>query len=75
MLFLDHVDHRLEQACLLLGLPQLHFQFLDALLRRPADLEQAARMVAQAVHIYNHERPHLALKYKTPDAVHRALGD
>jgi putative transposase len=27
------------------------------------------------VHIYNHERPHLALKYKTPDAVHRALAD
>jgi transposase InsO family protein len=24
--------------------------------------------------IYNQERPHLSLKYKTPDAVHRALG-
>jgi len=47
----------------------------ELLLKRPADLEQAARMVAQAVHIYNHERPHLALKYKTPDAVHRALAD
>jgi putative transposase len=23
--------------------------------------------------IYNEERPHLALKYKTPDAVHRAF--
>ncbi|WP_186108039.1 integrase core domain-containing protein, partial [Burkholderia gladioli] len=22
---------------------------------------------------YNHERPHSALKYKTPDAVHRAF--
>lgn len=46
----------------------------EFLLNRPADLQQAARMVAQSVHIYNHERPHQALKYKTPDAVHRALG-
>lgn len=23
--------------------------------------------------IYNHERPHLALKYKTPDEVHQAF--
>jgi putative transposase len=29
--------------------------------------------VKESVAIYNHERPHLALKYKTPDAVHRAL--
>ncbi|MBM2656250.1 integrase core domain-containing protein, partial [Burkholderia diffusa] len=27
----------------------------------------------QSVHIYNYERPHAALKYKTPDAVHRAF--
>ncbi|MCS7699720.1 transposase, partial [Pseudomonas aeruginosa] len=26
-----------------------------------------------AVQIYNTERPHMALKNKTPDAVHRAL--
>ncbi|BCA29865.1 integrase core domain-containing protein [Metapseudomonas otitidis] len=39
----------------------------------PADLGQARRMVREAVDIYNRERPHLALKYKTPDAVHRAL--
>lgn len=44
----------------------------EFLLSRPADLQQAVRMVAQSVHIYNHERPHQALKYKTPDAVHRA---
>jgi putative transposase len=25
------------------------------------------------VQIYNRERPHLSLKYKTPDAVHRAF--
>jgi len=30
-------------------------------------------MVSEAIRIYNTERPHLALKYKTPDAVHRAL--
>lgn len=44
----------------------------EFLLSRPADLQQAVRMVAQSVHIYNYERPHQALKYKTPDAVHRA---
>ena len=29
-------------------------------------------MIKESIHIYNHERPHLALKYKTPDAVHQA---
>ncbi|MBU9121370.1 integrase core domain-containing protein, partial [Burkholderia multivorans] len=29
--------------------------------------------VEQSVRTYNHERPHAALKYKTPDAVHRAF--
>ena len=38
----------------------------------PQDLNQAGTMIRQAVRIYNHERPHLALKNKTPDAVHRA---
>lgn len=45
----------------------------EFLLNRPADLAQAAKMVAQSVRIYNQERPHTALKYKTPDAVHRAF--
>lgn len=45
----------------------------EFLLQRPADLEQAAKMVEQSVRIYNHERPHAALKYKTPDAMHRAF--
>lgn len=45
----------------------------EFLLSRPADLAQAAKMVAQSVRIYNQERPHTALKYKTPDAVHQAL--
>jgi len=44
----------------------------EFLLNRPADLLQARRMVAQAVDIYNRERPHLSLKMQTPDAVHRA---
>ncbi|MDH4870651.1 integrase core domain-containing protein, partial [Pseudomonas sp. BN515] len=39
----------------------------------PAHLEQARRMVREAVDIYNRERPHQALQYKTPDAVHRAF--
>jgi putative transposase len=30
-------------------------------------------MVNESVRIYNGKRPHLSLKYKTPDAVHRAL--
>jgi len=44
----------------------------ELLLQRPADLAQARRMVEQSVGIYNCERPHLSLKMKTPDAVHRA---
>lgn len=41
-------------------------------LQRPGDLAQARRMVEQAVGFYSCERPHLSLKMKTPDAVHRA---
>ena len=44
----------------------------ELLLQRPADLEQARRMVRESVDIYNSERPHLSLKMQTPDAVHRA---
>jgi putative transposase len=44
----------------------------EFLLTRPADLAQARRMVAESIQIYNNERPHLSLKMKTPDAVHRA---
>ncbi len=45
----------------------------EFLLSRPADLEQAREIVKESVAIYNHERPHLALKYKTPDDVHQAF--
>ena len=44
----------------------------EFLLNRPADLAQARRLVAESIHIYNRERPHLSLKMQTPDAVHRA---
>ncbi len=44
----------------------------EFLIVKPQNLEQAAIMIRQAIHTYNHDRPHLALKYKTPDAVHRA---
>ncbi|MBC8995460.1 transposase, partial [Pseudomonas sp. N40(2020)] len=43
------------------------------LLHRPKDFAEAIRMVDESVQIYNNERPHLSLKYKTPDAVHRAF--
>ena len=43
----------------------------EFLLVQPRDAEQARKMVNESVKIYNGQRPHLALKYKTPDAVHR----
>lgn len=45
----------------------------EFLLTRPADLKQAKKMVDESVRIYNSERPHLSLKYKTPDAVHQGF--
>jgi putative transposase len=44
----------------------------ELLLQRLADVQQARRMVAESVQIYNEERPHLSLKMQTPSAVHRA---
>jgi putative transposase len=44
----------------------------ELLLQRPANLDQARRMVRESVAIYNGERPHLSLQLKTPDEVHRA---
>ena len=37
----------------------------------PDDLAQARLLVDQAVHLYNGERPHLALNYLTPNQVHQ----
>jgi transposase InsO family protein len=45
----------------------------EFLLSKPKDLAEARKMVKQSIQIYNEQRPHLSLKYKTPDAVHRAL--
>ncbi|NEX81398.1 integrase core domain-containing protein, partial [Aeromonas rivipollensis] len=45
----------------------------EVLLQSPQDLAQAREMVREAVDIYNLERPHHALKYRTPDAVHRGF--
>jgi putative transposase len=45
----------------------------ELLLEKPFDLAEAKRMIRQSVDIYNYERPHHSLKYKTPDEVHRAF--
>ncbi|MFQ1836361.1 IS3 family transposase [Aeromonas veronii] len=45
----------------------------ELLLQSPQDLTQAREMVREAVDIYNEERPHHALKYRTPDAAHRGF--
>ena len=45
---------------------------MEYLLQTPADLKQARRMVGESVRLYNEKRPHLSLKYETPDAMHRA---
>ncbi len=45
----------------------------EYLLHKPKSLEDARTMVAQSVAIYNGRRPHLALKYKTPDEIHQAF--
>ncbi|HSD36435.1 MAG TPA: integrase core domain-containing protein, partial [Rhodocyclaceae bacterium] len=44
----------------------------EFLIHRPANLEEARRMVRESVRIYNEQRPHTSLKMKTPDEVHRA---
>jgi len=45
----------------------------EFLLHTPTNLKEASRMIKESIYIYNHERPHLALQYKTPDAVHQAF--
>lgn len=45
----------------------------EYLLHKPKSLEDAKRMVAESIKIYNIRRPHMSLKYKTPDEVHRAF--
>lgn len=43
----------------------------EFLLSTPADSSQLKTMVAQSVNIYNSKRPHLSLKMKTPDMIHK----
>ena len=38
---------------------------------KPTDINQARTMIQQAVNLYNHRRPHLALNYQTPNNVHK----
>lgn len=44
----------------------------EYLVCKPRNLEEARVMVQESIVQYNTRRPHLALKYKTPDEVHRA---
>jgi putative transposase len=44
----------------------------EFLLDLPKNLEQARVIIAESIEAYNSIRPHLSLKYKTPDAVHQA---
>lgn len=37
------------------------------------DINQASKVIGQSIHIYNHKRPHLSLKMKTPEHVHKQL--
>lgn len=46
---------------------------MEYLLTKPNDLNEAKKMVSESVKLYNEQRPHTALKYKTPDEVHRAF--
>ncbi|MDM3872689.1 IS3 family transposase [Porticoccus sp. W117] len=45
----------------------------EYLVMKPENIEQATVMVEESVELYNKRRPHMALKYKTPDEVHRAF--
>jgi transposase InsO family protein len=45
----------------------------EYMLIKPNTIEEAKKMVKQSIDIYNQKRPHTALKYKTPDEIHRAF--
>ena len=45
----------------------------EYLLVKPENLAQARKMVEESVLTYNQKRPHMALKYKTPDEIHQAF--
>ena len=35
------------------------------------DLNQARKVIQEAIYIYNNKRPHLSLNYKTPEYIHK----
>ena len=43
----------------------------EFLIRKPKDFAEAVTMVKEAIYIYNNERPHTVLEYKTPNEVHQ----
>ncbi len=43
----------------------------EFLIYKPKNLDEAAIMVKEAIYIYNNERPHTRLQYKTPNEVHQ----
>lgn len=45
----------------------------EYLFAKPRSLEEARKMVAESVAIYNSRRPHMSLKYKTPDEIHQVF--
>lgn len=45
---------------------------MEFLLHLPEGLREARKMLEESIHIYNHERPHSALQYETPDAQYQA---
>ncbi|EEU9599304.1 transposase [Escherichia albertii] len=47
----------------------------EFLLKHSTNLIQTREMLKESVTIYNHKRPHLPLKYKTPGDVHQAFSD
>ena len=45
----------------------------EYLIQKPLNLMEAKKMVEESITLYNGSRPHLSLKYKTSDEVHRAF--
>ena len=45
----------------------------EYLLDKPRDIHEARKMVSESVAAYNEQRPHMALKYKTPDEIHQVF--
>lgn len=43
----------------------------EFLITKPQNLQQAKKMIEQSIRLYNNKRPHTALKYQTPEAVHK----